>query len=65
MFGRIMASETKQIKCKKANCQRKGFWIETGADGKPLFCFRTRHDGENHIQKLTLDEIESSLKEAH
>jgi len=57
-----MADERKQVDCKKSGCTRKGFWIETDDDGKPLFCFRTRHDGQNHAQKFTLQEIEEKLK---
>lgn len=58
-----MESKTNQTECKKAGCKRTGFWTETGEAGEKLFCFRTRHDGQNHAQKFTLAEIEAKLKE--
>lgn len=54
-----------QKNCKEVGCLRKGFWIEKSEDNEPLFCFRTRHDGENHAVKLTLAEIEEKLRETN
>lgn len=55
-------SKINQTECKKNDCRRKGFWTETAPNGEKLFCFRTRHNGENHAQKLTLEEIEEVIK---
>jgi hypothetical protein len=51
-----------QKNCKQANCARKGYWIEGGPDGEALFCFRTRHDGENHAVRVSLSEIQEILE---
>ena len=45
-----------QVTCTDG-CTRKGYWIEIADNGEPLFCFRTRHDGENHSVKLTIGQI--------
>lgn len=49
-----------QIDCKEKGCTRKGYWVEQTPDG-PVFCFRTRHDGENHAVKMTAAEIAQVL----
>lgn len=46
-----------QLSCSRSGCSRKGYWIEVADNGEPLFCFRTRHDGENHAVKMTLGQI--------
>jgi hypothetical protein len=46
-----------QLSCENRGCNRKGYWIEVAPNGEPLFCFRTRHDGENHAVKMTLGQI--------
>jgi len=46
-----------QLSCEETGCNRKGYWIEIAPNGEPLFCFRTRHDGENHSVKMTLGQI--------
>jgi hypothetical protein len=46
-----------QFSCEQIGCTRKGYWIEVAENGEPLFCFRTRHDGDNHSVKMTLGQI--------
>lgn len=51
-----------QIDCKEKGCIRRGYWIEVSESGEVRFCIRTRHDGENHCQKFTLDELTEMIK---
>jgi hypothetical protein len=50
------------IECKNVGCTRKGFWVETSAIGEKRICFRAKHDGEFHIVKLTLSELEEEIR---
>lgn len=50
-----------QIDCKESGCTRKGYWVEERSDGERVFAFRTRHDGANHCQRFSLDEIQELL----
>jgi hypothetical protein len=57
-------TQKNQKNCKESGCTLKGFWVEKSDSGEPLFCFRTRHNGENHAVKLTVEEIQGKLEEA-
>jgi hypothetical protein len=54
--------QSNQVACREVGCKRRSFWIETDADGASVFCFRTRHDGENHAVKLSVAEIEEEIR---
>ncbi len=48
-------------RCSYPGCLRAGYWIEETAAG-PLLCFRVRHDGASHVQRISLADVEQKLK---
>lgn len=56
------SKNSKIQRCASDGCDRKGYWIETGDNGEHLFCFKVRHRGEWHTQKLTLSQLSGQLK---
>jgi hypothetical protein len=49
-------------RCKQDGCGLRAYWIEYGADGSRVFCYRVRHDGRQHVQRFTLKELGRILK---
>lgn len=57
-----MPEKDKNIECKKVNCQRKAFFVESLPNGELLLCLVSRHDGEKHVYKLTWEEVKKIYK---
>jgi hypothetical protein len=60
MSGRTQTST--EIACSGSNCNLKGWWVEEGEHGEPVFCFRTRHHGQKHIVRLTKEQFLAALE---
>lgn len=59
-----MADELKRYGCKRKGCRRAAFWIERDEGGELFMCFRERHDGGKHIQRVKLSDLEGVIKKA-
>jgi len=52
----------KAIACDDPNCNLKGWWLESGEDGEPVFCFARRHHGKKHVIRVNKQQFLDALK---